>query len=120
MAGSIKWMAYTADNGATYLKRIDESNGEAAGWVDVTTANQNSPIMPQGMQARYINVVRAGASGEDIRRKIYVGSLDAMNTLLSAGTITLSDGDYNIRSFRGERRTTVYAIDTAQNDGDIT
>lgn len=120
MTGSIKWMAYTADNNDVYLKRIDESNGEAAGWDDVTTANQNSPIMPQGFEPRYINVVRAGASGEDIRRKIYVGKPGTLNTLLTAGVITLSDGDYNIRSFRGEKRTTVYAIDTAQNDGDIT
>lgn len=120
MSGSIKWMQYEADNGDMYLKRIDESNGEAAGWEDVTTANQNKPIMPQGFTPRYINVVRAGASGEDIRRKIYVGTPAKMIDLLDAGIIVLADGSYNIRSYRGEKRTTVYAIDTAQNDGDIT
>lgn len=120
MSGSIKWMQYEADNGDLYLKRIDESNGEAAGWVDVTTDNQNKPIMPQGMTPRYINVVRAGASGEDIRRKIFVGTPTKLIELMDAGTITLADGAYNIRSYRGEERTLVFAIDTAQNDGDIT
>jgi hypothetical protein len=120
MTGSLKWQQYTADNGDEYLGFRDESNGIAAGWVDVTVENQNKPILPSRFRPRYINVVRAGASGEDIRRKIEVGTLAKMLQLLDAGVIVLADGTYNIRSYRGEKRTTPYAIDTAQNDGTIT
>lgn len=119
MSGSLKWMQYLDDAGTPYLVNIDESNGEAAGFTDVTNLNVNTPLLPKGFQMRYINVVRAGASGEDIRRKIYVGSVAKLTELQGTRVIQLADGDYNIRSFRGEKKRYAIAIDTAQNDGDI-
>lgn len=120
MSGSRKWMVYQDDLGVDYLTEIDESNGEAAGFADCTVDNQTLPILPSRFQMRYVNVVRAGASGEDIRRKIKVGTLDALQDLITSRIITLADGAYNVRSSRGEKRTFPIPIDTAINDGDIT
>jgi hypothetical protein len=37
MAGSLKSMTYTADDGTTFAVRIDESNGELLGFTDVVS-----------------------------------------------------------------------------------
>lgn len=120
MSGSIKWMVYTDDAGNKFAVRIDESNGEACGFEDLTTANQNTAILPKGAKMRYVNAVAAGASGEDIRRKLYVGTIDAYQTLISTRVVTIDTVGYNIRSFRGEQFTFPIPIDTGINDGDIT
>lgn len=120
MTGSRKWMEYQDDLGVGYLVEIDESNGEAAGFIDCTTANQTLPLLPSRFQMRYVNAVRAGASGEDIRRKFWVGTLDALQDLMTSRVITVDGNGYNIRSSRGEQRTFPFPIDTAINDGDIT
>lgn len=120
MAGSIKWMVYTDDAGNKFSVRIDESNGEACGFEDLTTANQNTPILPRGAKMRYVNVVAAGASGEDIRRKLYVGTVEAYQNLITTRVVTIDTVGYNVRSFRGERFSFPIPIDTGINDGDIT
>lgn len=119
MAGSIKWMAYTSDTGTVYLRRIDESNGEAAGWADVTSSNLSSPVMPRGFKPRYLNCVRT-VGGVEIKRKIEVGTLTAFTDFVTAKTITLADGTYAIRSYKGEKQILPIAEDTAQDDGDAT
>lgn len=120
MSGSRKWMTYTTDTGVVYLVEIDESNGEAAGFGDCTTENQSLPILPSRFQMRYVNAVAAGASGEDIRRKFWVGNQSTLQDLAASRAITVDGVGYNIRSFRGEKATFPIPIDTAQNDGDIT
>lgn len=120
MAGSRKWMVYTDDYGNNYSIQVDESNGEAAGLADLTTANQTTPELPRGLKPRYVNLVRAGASGEDIKRKIVVGTLAALDAIITARALTLADGAYNLTSYQGERRRLPRPTDTAQNDGDLT
>ena len=113
-------MSYTTDTGVIYLVEIDESNGEACGFGDVTTANQGEPLLPSRFVMRYINCVRAGASGEDIRRRFWVGNQSTLQDLVAARAVTVDGQAYNVRSFRGEKATFPIPIDTAQNDGDIT
>lgn len=120
MSGSRKWMVYTTDYGTQCLVEIDESNGEACGFEDCTTANQNLPLIPSRLKMRYINCVAAGASGEDIRRKFWVGTQEALTTIVGNRAVTVDGVGYNVRSFRGEKGTLPIPIDTGINDGDIT
>lgn len=119
MAGSIKWMVYASDSGQQYAARVDESNGEATGFADITAANTGLPQMPRSMKMRYVNGVRVDG-GVEIKRRIKFGTIAAMNAAVVAGSVTLADGTYSVRSFRGERSAVVFALDTSQNDGDDT
>lgn len=74
MAGSLKSMIYTADSGSRYTVRIDESNGELAGFDDVTTAEELAgtvpPPLPKEIKMRYARVTEP-VSGSS--RSIAVG-----------------------------------------------
>lgn len=120
MSGSRKWMVYTTDTGVQFLTEIDESNGEACGFADCTVENQNLPLLPSRFKMRYINCVAAGASGEDIRRKFWVGTVAALTTIVGDRAVTVDGVGYNVRSFRGEKGTLPIPIDTGITDGDIT
>lgn len=114
MSGSIKWMNYTADDGTLYAVRIDESNGEAGGFLDYT-GTADGGIIPRGFKMRYVNAV----SSTGIARKFYIGTAD--NALyVSGGTITSGGVDFVVSSKRGESSVIPRAADSGQTDGDPT
>jgi hypothetical protein len=122
MAGSIKAMLYTADNGDTYAVRIDESNGEACGFSDVTTPTSNG--LPRNITMRYVNTFRAA---EPVRkRRFWVGTPAAFTTILNNGLVSAplwddeADEDWIVSSSRGERVSVYSDIDTGLTDGDVT
>lgn len=114
MAGSIKWMVYTADDASEYAVLIDEGNGEAGGfkdYADGTTAG----VLPRYFQMRYVNAV--SASG--VARKFYIA--DPADPLLTdGGTITVDSIAYAVSSRRGETARLPRAADSGQTDGDAT
>lgn len=75
MAGSQKWQVYQDDGGVQYSVKLDEGNGEIAGFQDITAAMELAgvvpPVKPKELAMRYVNV-KDSASGSS--RKIYVGS----------------------------------------------
>ena len=114
MAGSIKWMNYTADDGTLYAVKIDESNGEAGGLLDYTGTADGSTI-PRGFKMRYVNAV----SSDGITRKFYISP--ATNPLFTDGGSIVSGGvTFNISSKRGESSVIPRAADSGQTDGDAT
>ena len=90
MAGSLKWMIYTADSGDEYSVRIDESNGELANFGDVTAAMEIAgtvpPVLPKNLKMRYATVVEP-TSGST--RQIAVGKPTAPIWLGGALTLLL-------------------------------
>lgn len=113
MAGSIKWMGYTQDNGEVCAMRIDESNGEQGGFLDVT-ANNQYPICPMALKPRYVNGVDAEGGG-----RLKIG--DPTNELYTdGGTFTANGRTFSITSSRGEKGVRVTAADTGVTDGDVT
>ena len=74
MAGSLKNMVYKDDNLDKYLVKIDESNGELAGFGDVTIAMEIAgivpPPLPKNLKMRYAVVQEPETGGT---RRIYVG-----------------------------------------------
>lgn len=75
MAGSRKWQVYTDDSGVQHSVNIDESNGEIAGFTDITAAMSIAgtapPVKPKGLAMRYVNV-KDEVSGSN--RKVFVGT----------------------------------------------
>lgn len=75
MAGSRKWQVYQDDSGVQWSVNIDESNGEIAGFQDITSvmalAGTTPPVKPKELAMRYVNV-KDEVSGSS--RKVYVGS----------------------------------------------
>lgn len=131
MAGSRKWVKYKTDGGQFYSVNLDESNAEAAGFADITIADEIAgtvpPLLPKGYEMRYVNVSEP-SSGSN--RKIYVG--DPANGLVTGSIISLllwvfSDASnvssavsWVVRSFVGERNRARRAnsTDTGFIDGD--
>lgn len=113
MAGSIKWMGYTQDNGDVCAMRVDESNGEQGGFVDVT-ANGQFPECPRSLKPRYVNGVDAAGGG-----RLIIG--DPTNALYTdGGEFTANGRTFAITSSRGEKGRRVVAVDTGVVDGDPT
>lgn len=117
MAGSLKDMIYTADNGDQFFTRIDESNGELAGFADVTVAGVPGIELPRGLKMRYINLVNVAGTR---RLRIPVGTPD--NDLFTgvASVIGIDGENFVVSSSRGEKRRRARNIDTGLTDGDDT
>lgn len=121
MSGSIKWQVYTDDYAQEWAVKLDESNGIANGFRDFVPADTGTIFpLPNYIKMRYVNCVRPGASGEDIKRRFPQGTVAAMQTRLN--TLVASDGtnSYNVLSTVGESwRNMPKAIDTGINDGTV-
>jgi len=117
MAGSLKDMIYTADDGSKFFVRIDESNGEAAGFADVTEAGVPSVGLPRGLQMRYVNAISVT---NPRTKRLYVGT--ATNDLFTGATSVIGiDGEnFVVSSSRGEKRRRARNVDTGLTDGDDT
>lgn len=125
MAGSMKDMIYTADDGQLYVTRIDESAGELLGFDDYTGAETVVGRLPMsGFEMRYVNWQ---ADDGTVSRQYKVGKPDNTAFLtggrlttyvLEGNTATAKIGD--ITSAVGEKRRLPKAADTGLTDGDAT
>jgi hypothetical protein len=115
MAGSIKWMIYTTDQGQRYATKIDESNGNLFGFEDVADIGDAAyTVMPKGFKMRKVNLLSAEGNA---RRSIPCGnSTNAFYTGADTN-VTLNGLVYGVTSTTGEKAVRVYAIDTGLNDG---
>ncbi len=132
MAGSLSWKKYLTDAGVTYSVKIDEGNAEAAGFDDVTIADEIAgvvpPELPKGFKMRYVNVKDPASNSG---RKIYVGKPDdglATGLVKSLLLFAFSGGsagaaiEWLVSSFVGEQNRVRIpsASDTGFLDGDAT
>lgn len=124
MSGSIKNVLYTADNGTSYGCKRDESNAEACGFTDVTSAVNIG--IPRNIKPRYVNAQHPTNSA--VKRRFEIGTLAYFNGL-KAGTESITTKDplaptdditWVITSFRGEVSSFYSGTDTGLNDGDAT
>ena len=129
MSGSRKWMKYVTDSGATYAVNIDESNGEAGDFDDITLLDSIAgvipPTLPKGFKMRRANL----QTGEN-KRTIPVGKPDSGILLGTVASILLpifeSGGlfgqavSFAVRSVIGETSSITRATyqDTGLTDGD--
>lgn len=124
MAGSIKDVIYTADNGKNYIVRLDESNAEAGGFDDYTGETDISAL-PVGFRMRYANVVEP-VSGA--KRQIPIGKTSAdiwTGTAISillflVGVATPGNAAFTVSGLVGEAVRRARAADTGLTDGDAT
>lgn len=124
MAGSIKAMVYTSDQGDKYIVNIDESNGELTGFDDYINQADAAPI-PKGLKMRYANVVEpitgakrqiyVGKTSSDIWTGAIVGLLLFLVGIESPGNVA-----FTLQSLVGEKFTRYRAADTGLTDGDVT
>lgn len=127
MAGSRKWMIYTADDGTEYSVRVDESNSEALGmgWLDYEVGS-TAQALPRGFVMRTITA-QDPVSGA--RRQIPVGQAGA-SAFAIGGSILLQSFmpgatgviAFEILSAVGEQfsQSRPRATDTGLTDGDAT
>lgn len=97
MSGSLTTRQYTADNGATYSIRCDESNANATASAGGTTSPPllpiriaNQPYPPAGLKPRYVNAYN---SANPNQRRRFKYSTSAQTVLLADGAI-ISCEDY--------------------------
>lgn len=115
MAGSMKWMVYTTDNGVEYAVHHDESNGETLGFGDYT-ALVDLTQLPKGIKMRKVHAIDTANSAH--RRSFSIGSVDTVaystpnTTFSAAGTNWIATGT------TGEAIRRPYHFDTALLDGD--
>ena len=128
MAGSLKEMIYTSDTGATWLVRVDESNGEAFGFDDFTGVETiTNQGVPRGAEMRYVTWQ---ADQNNLSRKFWVGKPDHFS-FVNGGEVTVATLNGNaavalvgqLKSATGEKRrlplVSTAGEDTGLNDGDI-
>jgi hypothetical protein len=122
MAGSISDFKYTADDGRSWLIRIDKSNALATGtgFTPLTSEDANLDYLPRNFDPRFVNC-RDPIRG--VNRSIYCASVNAPIWTGSQKTIQLTDyQDRTLRSFNVGKRTAekqkyrANIADTYQND----
>jgi len=119
---SKKWMAYTSDTGVLYAVKIDENIGEALGFIDITSSNDNVPEKPSSLTMRVINAVSANGK---IRVR-YPCGVPTQDIYVEGGTITVPRKGYTtgvncqVTGVTGEKRRIVGGQDSGQDGGDLT
>lgn len=127
MAGSLKWLNYTDDEGQVWAYRGDESNleslitatGSTAGTGDYIAGATNIYSIPRNLKPR--TALFRNASGT-VSRRIIVPTAGVF-TALAAGQSYTDDTSGETVVFvsrRGEELTVPFAQDTGLNDGDAT
>lgn len=120
MPGSRRFFGYQSDNGVDYNVELDESIyetaalgfGPAGAARLVLQATASRPLKMRG-----VNCSREVA-GATTTGKFYCGTVDAMNALLLAGTVTIDGVAWNVNSNFGEVFKATPATDTYLKDGD--
>lgn len=134
MAGSLKWMKYASDDGKKYRVFIDESNGEAFDFDDITDSSADALVeLPKRYEMRYL--VWRSTSGS-VSRKFPVGKAtfddfkeggDYAVNILSGNALESVDGSFTYAvgekrpMFANAGQTGASGInegDTGLNDGD--
>lgn len=121
MAGSLKWFVYTADDGATFALKGDESNiegvnGSTGDYDGTSTAIYSIPRNLKPRYATYANI--AGTI-----RKNVVALTTAIFTAIAPGdTITDQNSGQTLilTGKTGEKLTLPKAEDTGLTDNDAT
>lgn len=121
MAGSMKTVAYTADNGSQYCIKVDESNIEMIMGAQVP-ANGAYPALPKGTTPRFVRVEsELGLT----RRVIPVLTIARYTALTGATALTLGAGDVDsgtavrVRTKTGEKNRFIPRdYDTGKIDSD--
>jgi len=132
MAGSLKSMVYTADDGNQYVVKIDESNGELTGFGDVTIAMEIAgtvpPPLPRNIKMRYATV-QEGVSGStrqipvgDNAQAVWAGNVFTLLLPVFSGTLAGQAVAWGIRLLVEEvaNRSLGNSADTGFLDGDAT
>jgi len=128
MAGSRKYLKYTADNGTVYAANIDESNGEYSnfGFTDYATG-ENNPVLPKGLVMRHVLLGSQTGTNERTSRKLYIGTNGAVAAILALASILLpwyvGAGGFMAFvpiSYKAEKSVIAKSDDTGLLDGDAT
>lgn len=119
MAGSIKWFVYTTDAGDDFGVRMDESNGELVGNIDVGATGAPSYALPKNIRPR---VARYRSLDGNYQRNIVVSTVAQLDTLAATITINVIGGTVDLVLSRtvGEVTERIVGTDTGLNDGDDT
>jgi hypothetical protein len=123
MAGSRKWFLYTTNGGTNYALNMDESNGEAVGNTDLTSANNPNIALPRNIKPRY--ALYRSDDGKT-SRKIPVTANNVDLADLPANFLVASpipdEASITVRrqSLHGEVQLATFDQDTGQDDGDNT
>ncbi len=126
--GSKRWFEYRDDDGLGYAVQLDESTSELTqlGFNPISAATRAarryllaSSTIPVAM--RYILCVeRDPAAGEKAaRRKVFVGSLEALIWNNGSNIITIDGVAWNVTRKIGESRFDFPGTDTEITDGDV-
>lgn len=124
MAGSLKWFKYTTGNGDDFALLMDESNGETVGNTDFGIGDDGTLVyaMPRNIRPR--TALYRSTDGVVSRRIPVTSPTATIDTLPGTFQIPAADGNpqrtMQLQSFRGEEVRRLFAVDTAQDDGDIT
>lgn len=111
MAGSLRWMVYSSDDGSDYAVKMDKSNAEALGFTAFADGGDEKPL-PRGTRMRGINVVN-----EDGARRFFpVGKADDPNFDGTNTKVTIDDTEWYISSVRGEKAVRPLSLDTGDTD----
>lgn len=123
MAGSLDWFVYRSDNGSDYTVFMDESNAEAMGFPHYQTGTPAYPPLPSGLQMRFVYC--QNNTREDMKRKFYCPTIQALQNFLQTRTVTASPypgvapETWSVTTYRGEnQRRLARRTDTGLNDGD--
>jgi len=121
MAGSMKTVAYTADNGSQHCIKVDESNVEMIMGAQVP-ASGAFPALPKGTEPRKVRL--EDITGK-IKRVVPVLTQARFNELTGATALTLGSGDIDelvdvrIRTKVPEKNRFIPRnFDTGKDDGD--
>ena len=131
MAGSKRTFVYIADDGESYVVKLDESTYEQSelGFADnALPSGRLIPIIGKNpIQMRYINCYRT-EGGNVVRRKFFVGKNDT-DIYLNGGQLQLGGSQgataveagtaWSVSSSVGEKRKFIGVEDTGRTDGDV-
>lgn len=116
MSGSMTERQYTADNGATYSIRCDESNANATATAGGITSPPllpikiaNQPFAPQGTKFRYVNAYN---QANPAQRRRFKYSISAQTVILAPGA-TISCEDYPAAGATASGVTQTWIVGTA-------
>lgn len=125
MAGSMKDMIYTADDGNLYVTRKDESAGEAFGFKDYTGVEAITARLPMsGFKMRRVN----WQSNDGTMQRVFEVGVANFPQAINGGNYSVFTVEGNalvekegyLTSFKGEERRLPLAVDTGLTDGDVT
>ena len=119
--GSRRWFSYTSDRGTQHAINLDESTYETSALgMGQSPPSPRNPIQTKSRIPFRPRYVLAFNKANPLRkRKLFVGTASALNSLATDGEVTIDGVDYGITGYVGEAGVIVSDKDTAQTDGDL-